>query len=134
MGRGNCRSAYGVNPDEVSLTLAVEDVPLGVDAAIAIGLITNELVSNSLKHAFSRGAQPRSGRVDITLRTEGAVAVLEVGDDGVGVGESFDFRNSSTLGLRLVCILTEQIRGKIALRGGNGTRFDIRFEPRGWSR
>ena len=50
----------GVNPDDIVLAVDTEDVPLGVDAAISCGLIVNELVSNSLKHAFPRRHRGRS--------------------------------------------------------------------------
>jgi PAS domain S-box-containing protein len=118
-------STYGVSPDDIALTIDAEDVPLGVDAAISCGLIVNELVSNALKHAFPRG---RRGSVQIRLRREGEEAILDVADDGHGFPEDVDFRNPSTLGLRLVCILTEQVRGTIELDRRAGTRFKIRFE------
>ena len=118
-------ATYGVNPGDILLSIEAEDVPLGVDEAISCGLIVNELVSNSLKHAFPAG---RKGRIQVLLRRKGASALLEVSDDGVGVPETIDFRNPSTLGLRLVCILTEQVRGTIQLQRSAGTKFSIRFE------
>jgi two-component system, sensor histidine kinase PdtaS len=118
-------AAYGVNPDDVVLSIQVEETPLGVDAAISCGLIVNELVSNALKHAFPAG---RKGAVQVVLRREDDSAVLEVEDDGMGFPESVDFHNPSTLGLKLVCILSEQISGTITLDRREGTRFTIRFE------
>lgn len=118
-------AAYGVNPDDVVLSIQVEEVPLGVDAAISCGLIVNELVSNALKHAFPSG---RTGTVEVSLRGDGPNAVLEVRDNGIGFPEGVDFRNPNTLGLRLVCIFTEQIGGTIDLERPEGTRFTIHFE------
>jgi PAS domain S-box-containing protein len=118
-------AAYGVNPDVVVLSIDVEEVPLGVDAAISCGLIVNELVSNALKHAFPGG---RSGAVTVMLRGEADIAVLEVQDDGVGFPAGLDFRKPSTLGLKLVCILADQIGGNIELDRRAGARFTIRFE------
>lgn len=118
-------AAYGVNPDDVLLSLQVEEVPLNVDAAISCGLIVNELVSNSLKHAFPGG---RKGVVQVRLHEEGAAVILETQDTGIGFPESVDFRNPSTLGLTLVGILTEQLSGTIELNRREGTRFTIRFE------
>ncbi|HVE87933.1 MAG TPA: PAS domain S-box protein [Myxococcales bacterium] len=120
-------SAYGVNADHVVLSIQVEDVPLGVDAAISCGLIVNELASNALKHAFPGG---RHGRVQVRLRREGPDALLEVEDDGIGFPADVDFRNASTLGLKLVSILTEQIGGTLHLERRAGTCFAVRF-PRG---
>jgi len=61
-------ATYGVNPDDIVLAVDTEDIPLGVDAAISCGLIVNELVSNSLKHAFP---DRRQGLVEVTLRSAG---------------------------------------------------------------
>ncbi len=120
-------TTYGVNPDDVALTVGADDVPLSVDAAISCGLIVNELVSNSLKHAFEGRAR---GRIRVDLHAENAHVKLEVADNGVGIPADLDFRNPATLGLKLVCIFTEQVGGSIELDRREGTRFVIRF-PRG---
>ncbi|HYO51870.1 PAS domain S-box protein [Archangium sp.] len=117
-------ATYGVNPDNILLDIQTEDVPLGVDAAISCGLIVNELVSNALKHAFPNG---RRGEVRVALRREGEDVILEVADNGIGFPAEVDFRNPSTLGLKLVCILSEQVRGSIELDRREGTRFLVRF-------
>ncbi|MBI2390609.1 MAG: PAS domain S-box protein [Deltaproteobacteria bacterium] len=118
-------ASYGVEPQDIALSIDAEDVQLAVDAAISCGLIVNELVSNALKHAFPRG---RKGSIEVTLRRDGRRVVLEVRDDGVGFPEAVDFRNPTTLGLRLVSILAEQIRGTVDLERRDGTRFHIPFE------
>jgi two-component sensor histidine kinase len=117
-------ATYGVDPDRLVLSVNAEDVPLSVDAAISCGLIVNELVSNSLKHAFP---ERRTGTVEVILRGDGRTAVLEVKDDGVGFPADLDVRNAGTLGLKLVSILTDQIRGSIEVDSARGTRFIIRF-------
>ncbi len=122
---GGLFATYGVSSDDITLSIRAEAVPLGVDAAISCGLIVNELVSNALKHAFPGG---RKGTVEVVVRADGPGAVLEVGDDGIGFPAEVDFRNPTTLGLKLVCILAEQLRGTIELASGRGTRFVIRFE------
>jgi PAS domain S-box-containing protein len=121
-------ATYGVNPDDIALHVDTEDVSLGVDAAISCGLIVNELVSNALKHAFPGG---RRGEVRVALHRDGDDTVLEVADDGVGIPAGMDFQNPSTLGLKLVAILTEQVRGTLALDPQHGTRFRIRFRQGG---
>jgi two-component sensor histidine kinase len=117
---------YGVNPEDIVLAVHTEDIPLGVDAAIACGLIVNELVSNSLKHAFP---DRRKGQVAVTLRSAGTDVVLEVADNGVGFPADLDFRSPSTLGLKLVAIFTEQVGGTMDLMREGGTRFSLRFTP-----
>jgi len=119
-------ATYGVNPDDIDLAVRAEDIPLGVDAAISCGLMVNELVSNSLKHAFP---DRRKGHVEVTLRSAGTDVILEVADNGVGFPANLDFRSPSTLGLKLVAIFTEQVRGTMDLTHEGGTRFSLRFTP-----
>jgi two-component sensor histidine kinase len=118
--------SYGIDRNKIVLKTEVEDISLGFDTAIPCGLIINELVSNSLKHAFP---QEREGEIRISLRSisEEEVA-LSVSDDGIGIPQDLDFRNTESLGIELVTILAEdQLRGKIDLKRTNGTKFDIRF-------
>jgi two-component sensor histidine kinase len=116
-------ATYGVNPDDIVLAVHTEDIPLGVDAAISCGLIVNELVSNSLKHAFP---DRRKGRVEVSLHAAGTDVVLEVADNGVGFPANLDFHGASTLGLKLVAIFTEQVGGTIDLeREGGWTVFHL---------
>ena len=119
-------ATYGVNPDDIVLAVDTEDIPLGVDAAISCGLIVNELVSNSLKHAFPGR---RQGQVEVTLRSAGSDVVLEVADNGVGIPANFDVHSANTLGLKLVAIFTEQVGGTIDVEREGGTRFRLRFTP-----
>jgi|GEM_PF-486338 len=114
---------YGA--EDITLTVDVGDISLGIDAAIPCGLIINELVSNCLKHAFSEG----KGEIRILLHSVNGYIELVVSDDGVGVAEDFDFRHTDTLGLRLVTILAEdQLDGDITLVRAKGTEFRITFE------
>lgn len=121
----NLFATYGVNPEQIALSMRVDDIALGVDAAISCGLIVNELLSNSLKHAFPQG---RTGEVRIELHRDGSHVTLAVSDNGIGVPPNVDFRNSNTLGLRLVSILAEQVRGIVELDRRGGTRFLVRFD------
>jgi PAS domain S-box-containing protein len=125
---GSLFAAYGVDTQRIGLRLEVEDVPLAVDAASSCGLIVNELVSNALKHAFPGG---RSGEVRVRLGGTPQALTLEVSDDGVGIPPKVDPLAPSTLGLRLVSILTEQLNGALSLHRGQGTRFVIQFDPSG---
>lgn len=123
-------ATYGESAAAIELAVEAENVALGVDSAIACGLIVNELVSNSLKHAFPGG---RRGRVEVALHADGSVVTLSVSDDGVGMPDGLDLRAPGTLGLQLVRILTEQVGGTIQLDRGPGTRFSITFLREGRS-
>jgi two-component sensor histidine kinase len=119
-----CRS-YGVNTNVIQLRTNLHDVFLGVDTAIPCGLILNELVSNCLKHAFPDG---REGEIRIELRSDGNDKfTLMVSDNGVGLLEDLDFRNTESLGLQLVNTLVNQLEGTIELDRRGGTAFKITF-------
>jgi PAS domain S-box-containing protein len=116
--------SYGVNTNVIKLKINVDDVFLGVDTAIPCGLIINELVSNSLKHAFPDGGE---GEVRIELRADDGQLMLMVSDNGVGFPQDLDFRDTGSLGLQLVNTLVEQIEGTIELDRSDGTAFRIAF-------
>jgi PAS domain S-box-containing protein len=120
-------STYKVNAAQIQLTVAADDISLGVDTAIPCGLIINELVSNSIKHAFPDN---RTGRIAITVRpVRPGELELVVGDDGVGIPTDLDIINAKSLGLHLVTLLAKnQLRGHIEMMRNRGTSFRIRFK------
>jgi len=81
---------------------------LSADQAIPVGLILNELVSNALKHAFPND---RKGRVDIEARCSAGQVNLIVRDDGVGIAANLDPKHGKSLGLKIVHVLTRQLKG-----------------------
>jgi PAS domain S-box-containing protein len=122
-------STYCVDPSRIRLELSVEDIQLTVDDAIPCGLILNELVSNSLKHAFGDG---REGIIRISLskversaagNTNEGYAELEVGDNGIGLPAGFQLQESASLGLQVVSTLIHQLRADLVVSGDAGTRF-----------
>ena len=127
--------SYGTK-GKIALKVECEDVRIPIDSAIPCGLILNELISNSLKHAFPEDPplplQRRGGEINIFLRSTGDEIELVVSDNGVGIPEGLDFRNTESLGLHLVTILAEgQLHGKIELERTAGTSFRIRFDKKG---
>jgi len=101
--------SYGVNSNQIRLNINVGEVFFDVNTAIPCGLIINELVSNSIKHAFTDG---RKGEINIELRPENMEKYLmTINDNGRGFPPDLDFRNSETLGLKLVITLTKQLNG-----------------------
>jgi two-component sensor histidine kinase len=98
-----------------------------MDLAIPCGLIINELVTNSLKYAFPDG---RKGEINIAFSQNNSnFYELFVGDNGVGISEDMDIKNTDSLGLRLVTMLViDQLEGEIELKRNNGTKFSIKFK------
>ncbi len=112
------------------LELELEPVQLGIDTAITCGLVVNETITNALKYAF---AADRIGRSEdgptlgIRLRRAEDAIEIEVSDNGPGIPDSVDPRNSETLGLQLVVLLVKQLAGSWELDRSAGTRWTFRF-------
>ena len=115
--------SYGVENTKVKFNVNSEAF-LNIDTAIPCGLIVSELISNALKYAF---AQRPAGEIFIETRQENGTFELWVKDDGIGFPEDLDFRNTQSLGMRLVNSLTRQLQGKIELQRACGTCFRISF-------
>jgi PAS domain S-box-containing protein len=118
-------SSYGVNINLIKLKINVDSILLDINTAIPCGLILNELVTNSVKHAFPKGMD---GEIEIGFfRNNNDENVLTVIDTGIGFPEDMDFRNTDTLGMRLITSLTDQIDGKLELITEGRTEFRITF-------
>jgi PAS domain S-box-containing protein len=124
----NLFQAYEVNENGVILKISVATIYFNIDTAVHCGLIINELVSNSLKYAFVNDCQ--KGELQIDFLVENQQFKLSVSDNGIGFPLNLDFRNSGSLGLRLVCSLVNQLRGTIELDQNSGTTFTITFYPK----
>jgi two-component sensor histidine kinase len=114
--------SYVIEKESLQIKTDVETVFLDMDTAIPLGMIVNELISNSFKHAFS----PRQkGEIHVNLSLDKEKLTLVVGDNGIGFPENVNFRKTDSLGLQLVTTLISQIGGIIELERDNGTRFRI---------
>jgi two-component sensor histidine kinase len=138
----NLLSTYRLGNTDISLNRDLEgDLFLNMDTAIPLGIIINELISNSFKHAFPGREK---GEIRIKLNREGkgdfmnigeskfedskrSTLILSVSDNGVGIPENFDIENLDSLGLQLVTSLTEQLDGEFEIKRNNGTEFIISF-------
>ena len=126
---GHLFSSHGISPGAVKLNLNIKDVFLDLNTAIPCGLIINELVSNSLKHAFP---EEKNGEIKISMHplNKEEIEVI-VSDNGVGLPKEVDFRNTESLGLHLVNLLAEdQLHGDIKLDRAKGTSFHIIFRTK----
>lgn len=121
--------AYRIGDAQVRLTIDIHKVFLGIDSAVPCGLIINELVANSLKHAFPDN---RSGTITIAANCDNENLIeLVVSDDGVGLPSDLDFRKTKTLGLQLVMgIVENQLGGTIKIIRTEGAGFKITFKEK----
>jgi two-component sensor histidine kinase len=110
----------------VKITYHLQPMHLDVDTAIPLGLIINELVTNSLKYAFPDG---RQGQIEISLwKNERGQLCLKVADDGVGKAGAPQLKGSTSFGTNLVEILSKKLKGKQEVMNGEGYATVIRFE------
>ena len=120
--------SYGVTAEGVAMRLDVQLVRLDPNPAILCGLIVNELVSNSLKHAFPAG---RSGWIAVRFRrVKRSKYVLTVSDNGVGLGAKAAAGKSKSLGLEMVGMLTEQLGATLKVSRRRGTEYRVSFDTR----
>jgi two-component sensor histidine kinase len=117
-------TSYSAN-ERITPLIDIDDVKLNMDTAVLCGLIVNELISNSLKHAFPNNAH---GEIQISLKLIGNRYVLVVSDDGIGFPDELDFKNTESLGLQLVNNITGQLDGEIEIDNSIGTNVTIKFE------
>jgi PAS domain S-box-containing protein len=114
-----------INPKKVKLKNDITEIPISINQASPIGLVTNELISNSLKYAFPDG---REGEISVAMNMLDKELQLTIKDNGVGMPKDFDWKNTKSLGLKLVCTLVEnQLDGSIDMESKNGTKFTIKF-------
>ncbi len=116
---------YAVQGVIVSLDIRVDNVSLDIETAVPCGLIINELISNSFKHAF-KGRTGR-GTISVSFKNVGCRYVLVISDDGVGLPEGFTLESTASMGMEIVSILTQQLDGKVQYQSENGARFEISF-------
>lgn len=118
-------SAYQTNSRLIRLHTQIEDIPLDMDASLLCGLITNELVSNSLKYAFPEN-QPGEIFIEICLLNQDIIQLI-FRDNGVGLPEDFDSTSTNSIGLKLVRDLVNQLQGELKMNGRQGMTFKITF-------
>ncbi|HWQ48907.1 MAG TPA: PAS domain S-box protein [Methanosarcina sp.] len=119
---------YRVGNKDISLKIDLEEKAFfDIDIAIPLGIMINELVSNSFKYAFQGRDK---GEIRIILRREecnNTSFILIISDNGIGIPENLDIANLDSLGLQLVTTLVEQLDGELELRRNGGTEFVIRI-------
>ena len=121
----NLAYAYAAEEKGIEFSIDIDAISLNIESANPCGLIINELISNSLKHAF---VGRTSGHIWVNFyQNEARQIVLNIKDNGIGCLEELDFYTSGSLGLKLVETLVEQLEGKIKIEQNNGISTIITF-------
>jgi len=117
-------NSYNVSPERIKLETRIDDIQLDVDTLIPLGLITNELVSNALKHAFP---SERPGLLKISLREEQQQLILEVTDDGIGFNDRPEIAIKSSFGYRLINAFKNRLKADLEIKNQNGSQIILRI-------
>ena len=118
-------SGFALKNKNITIETHIIELELDLDTAIPLGLITNELVSNAYKHAFNG----KEGLIKVELsKLVKNTYQLKIRDNGSGLPANFDLHSNESLGLDIVCILSEQINAELKIYNDNGANFDIVFK------
>ena len=117
--------SYNIDSHKITYLIHCAPIRLNIETAHPCGLIINEIISNVLKHAFP---DARTGTVKILVNQEPTGLIhLRIKDNGIGIPEHIDLFNTDSLGMELIVMLVEQLRGQIHLNRQEGTEFHITF-------
>lgn len=112
--------------EKVTIEKTLEDFLLDTNTLLPLGIIVNELITNTMKHAFLH--RDGVGTIRIKTALQNGHVTLEIQDDGIGIPESVDLNNSTGFGLQLVGLLTQQLKGSVKILREQGTRFVLEFD------
>lgn len=115
--------SYGTS-ETIKTDLNIEDVNLSMDTSIVLGLIINELVTNTVKYAFKGSG----GILTVNIETKSELIEIIIADNGIGISDNIDLEKSNSLGLQLVTSLVEQLDGNIDMNTSNGTKYTIQIK------
>ena len=114
------------NGSYIHFLLSVADIALDISQSVPLGLILNEAITNAIKYAYPKGEH---GAVRISLQpTDGNRIELRISDDGKGLPPDFDWRNSPSLGLQLINLLAEQLKGELYFVNKKGLEILLVFK------
>ena len=116
---------YGTDESKVQLMMDLEPIKLSLDDSIPCGLIINEIISNSLKHAFPKG---REGIIRIELKQKEESVYLTISDDGIGLKEDKTFKGNESFGFLLIETLANQLEAEIAISTLSGFSYHLKWE------
>lgn len=119
------KRAIGTRDDHIRFKVDADDLKLPVTQAIPCGLLVNEIVTNSYKHAF-KGR--KEGLIDVSIKTKGETVLIKVQDNGIGFDQENYTKPGLSLGMKLIRTLSKQLRASTEVSSKDGTRYCIEFK------
>jgi len=116
--------SYNIDSDRIKLTADIDDITLDVDKIIPLGLIINELITNSLKYAFK---ERENGNIHLSLKEENEGLLFSIADNGVGLPEKFSIDGNKSLGFRLIKAFSKKLEAALSVENRNGTVVSLKI-------
>ena len=116
-------ASYPATANSVKIDTVINNVSLNINAAIPCGLILNELLTNSYKHAFK---EKNNGQIHISFVNDKDNFLMTVKDNGIGLPS--DYKEKQSLGVTVIESLSEQLDGSFNFSNNNGTCFELKFK------
>lgn len=117
-------ASFGFSVQGIRATVTGDQLHLDITQAVPAGLVASEVIVNCLKHAFP-GERP--GEIQISLRVDDGRRVIEIKDNGVGLGREFSLEDSTSFGWLMICNLVKQLQGTITVTSDGGTTCRLAF-------
>ncbi len=116
--------SYNITNDKVKIKTDIDDLNLDVDTMIPLGLVLNELVSNSLKYAFKDG---RQGELSIILKEKAQHLLLKVSDNGTGYPDGLNVKESKSFGMKMIRAFAQKLKAKLDVYNHNGAVVEMQI-------
>ena len=116
--------SYNITNDKVKVKTQIDDLNLDVDTMIPLGLVLNELVSNSLKYAFKDG---REGELSILLEEKPEHLLLRVSDNGAGYPEGMNVKESKSFGMKMIKAFAQKLKARLDIYNNNGAVVEMQI-------
>jgi two-component sensor histidine kinase len=115
---------YSIPPSDIELITELQEnkKKVNIDYAVPLGLLINELLTNSFKHAFPNNEK---GIISVKLQEDENNCIIRVSDNGVGLPEDFNFTANKSMGMDLIHILAEQLEARLTIKSGQGSSFTL---------
>jgi len=118
---------YHIDKSKVDLEMGIDEFELSLDDSVPCGLMINEIISNSLKHAFPNG---QNGKIEIKMKKKGKEVILRISDNGIGLPEKFEPEDQDSFGFLLIYTLAHQLEANIKVENNEGVYFEIRWDTK----
>ena len=116
--------SYNISNDKVRVNTQIDDLNLDVDTMIPLGLVLNELVSNSLKYAFKDGQQ---GELSIVLKEQPEHLLLKVSDNGIGYPDGMNLKEGKSFGMKMIRAFAQKLKAKLDMYNNNGAVVEMQI-------